>query len=147
MSESNTPVPPPIGSDVYRAATNTDAPASTGQDFYRSALKALNGLFDLSVTTAIGHVKQVTVNQTDRAVTTVELDDPDAKAASTVINTVTGDTTVVYTGDFAGNPELMAMHKEALDTAQKIRTETIELIKKVIEDFEDLLNGKTGRTP
>jgi hypothetical protein len=41
----------------------------------------------------------------------------------------------------------MAMHKEALDTAQKIRTETIELIKKVIEDFEDLLNGKTGRTP
>ena len=122
MSESNTPVPPPIGSDGYRAVSNTAGPPPSGQEFYRSALKALNGLFDLSVTTAIGHVKQVTINETDRAVTTVELDDSDAKVANTVINTITGDTTVVYTGDFAGNAELMAMHKDALDTAQRIRS-------------------------
>ena len=127
--------------------TNPAAPPPSGADFYRNAIKALNGLFDLNVTTAVGHVKSVTVSATDRAVTTVELDDPEAKVASTVINTVTGATSVIYTGDFAGNPDLMAMHKDALETAQKIRAETIALIKKVIDDFEDLLNGKTGRTP
>jgi hypothetical protein len=139
MSESSTAVPLAMEPDTNRAAS------PTGQDFYRSALKALNGLFDLSVTTAIGHVKHVTVGDADRAVTMVDLDDPDAKVANTVINTVTGDTTVIYTGDFAGNADLMAMHREALDTAQKIRVDTIALLKKVIDDFETLLNGKIGR--
>ncbi|MFL5280239.1 MAG: hypothetical protein ACJ8AW_04400 [Rhodopila sp.] len=125
--------------------TTSATQSPTGADFYRNALKSLNGLFDLSVTTAIGHVKHVTINDVDRAATTVELDDPAAKVANTVINTVTGDSTVIYTGDFASNPDLMAMHKEALETAQKIRAETIELIKKVLIDFEDLLNEKTPR--
>jgi hypothetical protein len=141
MSETNASVTSLTGSDVFRSTT----PSPNGQDFYRNALKALNELFDLSVTTAVGHVKQVTVSDTDRATAIVVMDDPDAKVANTVINTVTGNMNVTYTGEFAGNADLMAMHKQALETACSIRSETIELLKKVIVDFEDLLNGKIGR--
>ena len=97
------------------------------------------------MTTAIGHVKQVVISEADRAATTVELDDPAPKVANTVVNTVTGDTTVVYTGDFASDPGLMAMHKDALETARHIRAETIELIKKVISDLETVLNRQPDR--
>lgn len=123
------------------------ATTPSGADFYTSALKALNGLFDLHVTTAVGHVKTLGISASDAASAVAELDDPDAKVANTVINTVTGDTTVIYTGDFTSNADLMTIHKEALATAQIIRNETIGLLKKVIEDFADLLNGKLGKTP
>lgn len=147
MSGSNPPVPAPT--DIVPTAQGSATTASeraSGQDFYKGALKALNGLFDLSVTTAIGHVSAVTLAETNQAVATVHLDDPAPKVASTVINTVTGDMTAIYSGDFASDPVLMKMHADALETARAIRKDTIDLLKTVIEDFKDLLNGKqTGQ--
>lgn len=146
MSGSNPSVSTPTGIVSVTQGSATVADRASGQDFYVSALKALNGLFDLSVTTAIGHVSAVTLAGTDQAVATVRLDDPAPKVASTVINTVTGDMTAVYSGDFASDPALMKMHADALETARAIRKDTIDLLKSVIDDFKDLLNGKhTGQ--
>ncbi len=117
------------------------AQASAADTFRQKIIDALNNLVVLHVTTAIGHVGTVTVSEAG-AVATVGLDDPAPKVANSVINTVTGDSTETFTPDFVGNPDLMTLHANAVQTARDVRKETIALLKTVLQDFESLLTRK-----
>jgi hypothetical protein len=119
------------------------APAATLETFRQKIIDALNEMMVLHVTTVIGHVGSVQSGG-DGAISTVGLDDPAPKVANTVINMVTGCTTITYTPDFSADAALMTLHANSVQTARDVRKETIALLKAALDNFEALLNRKPG---
>jgi hypothetical protein len=136
--------PKPAGNTTVSAlVVAVPAPVATPETFRQKIIDALNDLLVLHVTTVIGHVGTVQ-SHASGAISTVGLDDPAPKVANTVINMVTGCSTVTYTPDFLADAALMALHTASVKTARDVRTETIALLKTALDNFEALLNKKPG---
>jgi hypothetical protein len=110
---------------------------TAGDQLSDKILKAVMGIVVLKVTTMVGTPKPP-VTGADGA-TTIELDGAPQKVGSTVINTVLGDSTTIYSPDFAADATLMAAHKDAVEAAHKVRSDTIDILKTILKDFEDIL--------
>jgi hypothetical protein len=134
VSETNQPSP---GDNVR------PNPPSSAETFRQKIVDALNEVLVLHVTTVIGKAK---VTNADRsgAVSTVTLDDDSPHIANTVVNTLIGDSTTIYTPDFLSDQLLVTMHKDAVQTAHNVRKDTIDMLKTVLEDFKDVLSPKPG---
>jgi hypothetical protein len=111
---------------------------SPGERLRQEILKALDGLLILHVTTVVGHATASNADQSG-AVSTVTLNDINPKLANSVMNTALGDATTIYTPEFVADAGLMAAHNAAVDAAHKVRKETIDMLKTVLEDFKDVL--------
>ena len=125
---------PDAGNNPPIAAANQP---TAGEKLAGNILKAVEAIVVLKVTTLVGPVNLPATD--DSGATTLTLSGAPQKAGSTVINTVLGDCTTTYSPDFAADADLMAAHKDAVAAAQAVRSATIEILKTVLKDFEDLL--------
>jgi hypothetical protein len=119
---------------------NNDPPpaASNKAAFKAKIIEALNGVFVLHVTTVVG---AATVQNADKggAVSTVTLSGGgEQKVANSVINTVLGDTTHIYSPDFVSDSHMMDLHIAAVAAAREVRKETIDLLIKLGQNLEAL---------
>jgi hypothetical protein len=119
-----------------------NAPAA-GAALKDQILKVLNSIVILHVTTVIG---SASISDADNsgAVSVVKLDPGGQKIANTVINMAIGDSTTIYSQDFASDPALQDIHKTAVQTAHDIRKETVDILKTLFEDFKDLISPSQG---
>jgi hypothetical protein len=113
---------------------------TAGDGLQKRILAALEAVVVLHVTTVVGKAKAGAIGAS--GVAEVTLEDGEQKLADTVINTMAGNCVTIYTPDFQADPALMALHKTAIDTAQQVRKDTLDLLKTALTDFEKLLTGK-----
>jgi hypothetical protein len=140
MVENN----PPPGQQAPAADNppnnNLPTTASKKADFKAEIIKALNGVFVLHVTTVVG---AATVQNADNggAASTVTLGGGEQKVANSVINTVLGDTTHIYSPEFVSDSHMMDLHTTAVAAAREVRKETIDLLIKLGQNLETLFQS------
>ena len=118
-------------------AEDNPTPGQQKADFKAKIIKALDGVFVLHVTTVVG---AATVEDADKggAVSTVTLVGGEQKVANSVINTVLGDTTHIYSPDFVSDSHMMDLHIAAVAAAREVRKETVDLLIKLGQNLEAL---------
>jgi hypothetical protein len=114
---------------------NEPAPKETLE---QKVVKALNEIFVLHVTTVIGSAAIANADDSS-AVSIVKLEPGDQKIGNTVINTLIGDSTTIYSPDFITDSALVDLHKTGVQTAQDVRNKTIDILKSLLKDFKDYL--------
>jgi hypothetical protein len=118
---------------------NGDNSPSPAAELRKKISDALNAFLVLHVTTVVGQASVANADDSG-AISSIKLTDANQKVANTVINTVLGDGTTIYSPDFVTDQTLVDIHKSAVQTAHDIRKETMDILKSVLQDFKDVLN-------
>ena len=98
--------------------------------------RALENLVVLRVTTVVGNVTATGADQFNQ-ITGLKIAPDDQQVASTSINMLLGDSSLILSPSFVDNAAYKALHSEAVTQALSIRKQTVDLLKDAYESFKD----------
>lgn len=112
--------------------------ASTAETIRQRVLAAVENLVNLRVTTVVGGVQAIDVDEFHR-VTTLRLQPGEQSVASSSIDMVLGDSSTIVSPIFVQDAAFQKLHADARAQAEEVRKNTIDMLVKVYKELADKL--------
>jgi hypothetical protein len=134
----NNPVPPPV---------EVQAPPVTSGPTLRQRIElAIGQLVVLRATTVVGSISASGADELNQ-VTGLKIDPENQQVAATSFNMLLGDGSVIVSPIFVTDPAYKALHEKTVEDAQRIREQTVQLLKDMWDKFAPLLDKRLDNKP